>query len=153
MSGVILVLHLLICAALIVVVLLQRSEGGALGISGSQAGMSGMFSGRGQTGVLTRVTALLAMGFFATSITLTILAELGREAPTLVPGEPGLEGGVEGPLLPLDVPALPGDGRPTGPVQTPVAPPAAPAGESAPPAPAEPPQGGADQRPAVPAPQ
>jgi preprotein translocase subunit SecG len=72
MQTVILVIHLLIALGLIGTVLLQRSEGGALGI-GSGGGGS-LFTSRGVGNVLTRVTAFLAAGFFVTSITLTVLA-------------------------------------------------------------------------------
>jgi preprotein translocase subunit SecG len=73
MLTVILVIHLLIALALIGVVLLQRSEGGALGIGGGGGGGS-LFSARGVGNTLTRVTAILAVAFFITSITLTILS-------------------------------------------------------------------------------
>lgn len=69
---VILVIHIMIAAALIGVVLLQRSEGGALGIGGGGGG--GFLTGRGTANLLTRMTAMLAAGFFITSLTLTILA-------------------------------------------------------------------------------
>ena len=72
MITVVLVIHLLIAAALIGVVMLQRSEGGALGIGGGGAGS--LFSSRGAANALTRATAILAIGFFLTSITLTMLA-------------------------------------------------------------------------------
>lgn len=72
MEAVVLVVHLLIAAALVGVVLLQRSEGGALGMGG---GPSGFMSGRGTANLLTRTTAGLAAAFFVTSITLTLLAK------------------------------------------------------------------------------
>ena len=72
MTTVILVIHLLVAVALIGVVLLQRSEGGALGIGGGGAGS--LFTSRGAANVLTRTTAVLAVVFFITSVTLTILA-------------------------------------------------------------------------------
>lgn len=72
MTTVILVVHLLIAAALVGVVLLQRSEGGALGIGGGGAGS--LFSTRGAANALTRATAILAVAFFITSITLTVIA-------------------------------------------------------------------------------
>ena len=71
MQTVLIVIHLLIVAALIATVLLQRSEGGALGMGG---GSGGFFSGRGQANALTRATAILATLFFITSLALTILA-------------------------------------------------------------------------------
>jgi preprotein translocase subunit SecG len=72
MSTVLLVIHSLIALALIGVVLLQRSEGGALGIGGGGSG--GFMTGRGAANFLTRVTAGLAAGFFATSLLLSVIA-------------------------------------------------------------------------------
>jgi preprotein translocase subunit SecG len=72
MSTVLLVIHSLIALALIGVVLLQRSEGGALGIGGGGGG--GFMTGRGAANFLTRVTAGLAAAFFATSLLLSIIA-------------------------------------------------------------------------------
>jgi preprotein translocase subunit SecG len=77
MTTVLLVIHLMVAAALVGVVLLQKSEGGALGIGG---GGGGFLTGRGTANLLTRTTAGLAAAFFATSILLTILAS--RSAPT-----------------------------------------------------------------------
>ncbi|MBN9267926.1 MAG: preprotein translocase subunit SecG [Alphaproteobacteria bacterium 64-6] len=79
MATVLLVIHLMIAAALCAVVLLQRSEGGALGI-GSSGGAGGFMTGRGTANMLTRVTAGLAAAFFVTSITLTLLAQQSRRA-------------------------------------------------------------------------
>ena len=73
MLTVILVIHLIIALALIGVVLLQRSEGGALGI-GSGGGAGSLFSARGVGNTLTRTTAILALAFFVTSIALTVLS-------------------------------------------------------------------------------
>jgi preprotein translocase subunit SecG len=72
MQTVLLVIHLIIAVALIGVVLLQRSEGGALGIGGGGGGS--LFSARGLGNTLTRTTAILAVIFFLTSIGLTLLA-------------------------------------------------------------------------------
>jgi preprotein translocase subunit SecG len=74
MQNVLLVIHLLIALALIGTVMMQRSEGGALGIGGGGPGSGNLFSGRGVGNALTRATAILAVCFFATSIALTILA-------------------------------------------------------------------------------
>ena len=76
MQTVLIVIHMLIVVALIVTVLLQRSEGGALGIGGGGSGS--FFTGRGQASALTRATAILATLFFATSLGLTILASYNR---------------------------------------------------------------------------
>jgi len=72
MTTVLLILHLMIASALVGVVLLQRSEGGALGIGGGGGG--GFMSGRGAANFLTRVTGGLALAFFMTSLLLTLLA-------------------------------------------------------------------------------
>ncbi len=75
MQTVLIVIHLLVVIALIATVLLQRSEGGALGMGG---GSGGFFTGRGQANALTRATAILATLFFITSLSLTILASYTR---------------------------------------------------------------------------
>ena len=93
MTTILLILHLMIAAALVGVVLLQRSEGGALGIGGG----GGFMTGRGAANFLTRVTAGLAAAFFATSLALTLLATRPAgtrsifDAPASVPakGQPG----------------------------------------------------------------
>jgi len=76
MANVLLVAYLLIVLALIGVILIQRSEGGALGIGGGSGG--GMMTARGSANLLTRTTAILAALFFASAIGLTILSELDR---------------------------------------------------------------------------
>ncbi len=71
MQTVLLVVHLIVAVVLIGLVMLQRSEGGALGIGG---GSGNLFSSRGVGNTLTRATAILAACFFATSVALTMLA-------------------------------------------------------------------------------
>jgi preprotein translocase subunit SecG len=85
MITVVLVIHLMIAAALIGVVLLQKSEGGALGMGGG--GMAGFMSGRSTANLLTRTTAVLAAAFFATSIVLAYLAG-GTHAPSSIVDRP-----------------------------------------------------------------
>ncbi|CAN7549050.1 preprotein translocase subunit SecG [Mesorhizobium sp. LjRoot246] len=77
METVLIVIHLMVVLALVGVVLLQRSEGGGLGIGGG----SGFMTARGAANALTRATAILAAAFFATSLTLSIVARYG-EKPT-----------------------------------------------------------------------
>ena len=72
MQTVLLVIHLFVALALIGVILLQRSEGGALGIGG---GGGGFLTGRGTANLLTRTTAILAACFFLTSILLTLVSQ------------------------------------------------------------------------------
>jgi preprotein translocase subunit SecG len=84
MQHVIIVIHLMLVLALIGVVLLQKSEGGGLGIGGSGGG--GFMSSRGTTNMLTRTTAVLAGLFFVTSLVLSILAGLNRKPTSIIPG-------------------------------------------------------------------
>ena len=78
MQTVLLVIHLIVALALIGAVLLQRSEGGALGIGSGGGG--NLFSARGVGNALTRTTAILALCFFITSIGLTLIARHGGGA-------------------------------------------------------------------------
>lgn len=71
MENVILIVHLILAVCLIGVVLLQRSEGGGLGIGG---GGGGAISARGAATALGKVTWLFAILFIGTSIALTIIA-------------------------------------------------------------------------------
>jgi preprotein translocase subunit SecG len=72
MTAVLLIVHLFVTLALIGVVLIQRSEGGGLGIGSSQ-GMGSFMSGRGTANLLTRTTAILATVFMVLSLTLALL--------------------------------------------------------------------------------
>lgn len=74
MESVVLVIHLILALAIIGLVLLQRSEGGGLGIGGGNGGLGGFASARGTANALTKLTALCAAGFFITSLTLGVLA-------------------------------------------------------------------------------
>jgi preprotein translocase subunit SecG len=76
MTTVLLVIHLMIAVALVGVILLQKSEGGALGMGGG--GMSGFMTGRSTANLLTRTTAILAGVFFLTSILLAYFAGATR---------------------------------------------------------------------------
>src|SRR3546814_15553472 len=79
-----LVVHILLALALIGVILMQRSEGGALGIGG---GGGGFMSARGQANLLTRATAILATLFICTSIALAFLAR-SHSKPRPIPALP-----------------------------------------------------------------
>jgi preprotein translocase subunit SecG len=80
LSTVLLIIHLFVTLALIGVVLIQRSEGGGLGIGSSQ-GMGSFMSGRGTANLLTRTTAILAMIFMGLSLTLALMNR-GGVGPT-----------------------------------------------------------------------
>ena len=128
MTTFLLVVHALIALALVTVILLQRSEGGGLGIGGGTGG--GMVSVRGAANLLTRATTTLAVLFIGTSILLAVLAA-GKSKPKTVdtslvpvagapaaPAEAAPEGAPEGapdgalgalPVLP-GLPGAPADG-------------------------------------------
>ena len=98
MATVLLIIHSLIALALIGVVLLQRSEGGALGIGGGGGG--GFMNSRGTANMLTRATAILATGFFITSLMLSILAGWRPAGPTLInPGQSPTTVNPQGPTI------------------------------------------------------
>jgi preprotein translocase subunit SecG len=104
MISVVVAIHLMLVLAMIGVVLLQKSEGGGLVSS-----TSGFMTGRGTANVLTRTTALLAAGFFITSLILSLLAGHGRAPVSLIGGAPAQQeqapapgGGPAPPMAPLN---------------------------------------------------
>ncbi len=131
MQTIILVIHLMLAVALIGTVLLQKSEGGALGIGGG-GGMSGFMTGRSTANLLTRTTAILAGAFFATSVVLVILAAHRNEASSVI--EQTAPAGTA-PVAPAPAPPAPSaPGAPAAPAATPGAPqpPSAPGAPQAP---------------------
>ena len=136
MVTVLLVIHLFVTIALIGVVLIQRSEGGGLGIGGSQ-GMGAFMSGRGTANLLTRTTAILATLFMGLSLALALI----NRGTSGAGGHSILDLG-NGPVAPISVPApgkapppasgAPAPGpAPAAPVPAPAAP-ATPTGPSIP---------------------
>ena len=83
METLVLTIHILIAVALVAVILLQRSEGGGLGIGGSSSG-GGFMTARGTASLMTRATTFLAIGFFATTVVLAILAGYSNEPASIV---------------------------------------------------------------------
>jgi preprotein translocase subunit SecG len=144
MQTVLIVIHLMVVIALVGVVLLQRSEGGGLGIGGG----SGFMTARGAANALTRATGILAIAFFATSLTLSLLARYGEkpidilDQPPAAGGENGGQGGgVLDQLGGNDAATPPATGGTTPPTNDGAAtPPATDSGAATPPAtaPAEP---------------
>jgi preprotein translocase subunit SecG len=134
MQQVLIVIHLIIIVGLVGVILLQRSEGGALGGLSGGGGVSGFLTGRGQANVLTRTTAILGAAFFTTSLILAIIAGAHRAPKSILdnaapagataPATPSTGGGVLDQLKQLENQS-----------SAPAAPPAAPA-PAAPAAPA-----------------
>ena len=118
MTSVLLIVHLFVTLALIGLVLIQRSEGGGLGIGSSQ-GMGAFMGGRGTANLLTRTTAILGALFFALSLVLALLNR-GTNGPgrSLLDAPPP----IASPAVPP--PAIPGSGTATPPASAPVTPPA-----------------------------
>lgn len=105
MQTVLIVIHLMVVLALVGVVLLQRSEGGGLGIGGG----SGFMTARGAANALTRSTAFLGAAFFATSLLLSLLASYSEKPADILDKVPAAqqsgEGGVLKQLGGKDIPA------------------------------------------------
>ncbi len=105
MTTVLIVIHLILTISLVGMILIQRSEGGALGMGGG--GMGGFMTGRATANLLTRITAGLAAAFFVTSLALAIISNTNRETRSILdqpasqapaPDEPAKP---EGPSAPL----------------------------------------------------
>ncbi|WP_213772489.1 preprotein translocase subunit SecG [Bradyrhizobium sp. dw_78] len=99
MQTVVIVIHLMIVAVLIATVLLQKSEGGGLGMGGG----AGFMSSRGTANLLSRTTAILAAGFFVTSLFLSWLASYNR-VPTSILGTPASQSQPVGGATPVAPP-------------------------------------------------
>jgi preprotein translocase subunit SecG len=93
MQTVVIVIHLMIVATLIGAVLLQKSEGGGLGVGGG----AGFMSSRGTANLLTRTTAVLAVGFFLTSLVLSWLASYERKPSSIIDANPASQSQPAGP--------------------------------------------------------
>jgi preprotein translocase subunit SecG len=106
-----LAVHILVAIALVGVILLQKSEGGALGMGGG--GMSGFMTGRSTANLLTRVTAILAAAFMATSILLVVLHNRERVPHSIV--DQGAPIAPAAPLAPAPLPAQAPPAEPTQP--------------------------------------
>jgi preprotein translocase subunit SecG len=122
MQTVIIVIHLMVVLGLIGLVMLQKSEGGGLGMGG---GGGGFLTSRGTSNMLTRSTAILAAVFFVTSLLLSMLAGMSHR-PTSI-----FNTTTSGPAAPLSAPAQPKAPAAGGGTATPAAP-AAPAKPAAP---------------------
>ena len=97
MQAVAIVVHLMIVAVLIGAVLLQKSEGGGLGMGGG----AGFMSSRGTSNLLTRTTAILAAGFFVTSLYLAWSAGADRKPSSILGTPPATQtGGGAAPVAP-----------------------------------------------------
>src|SRR5258708_2671123 len=100
MQTVVIVVHLMIVATLIATVLLQKSEGGGLGVGGG----AGFMSSRGTANLLTRTTAVLAVGFFLTSLLLFWLASYDRQPRSIFDTNPASQSQPGGAATPVSPP-------------------------------------------------
>ena len=100
MQTVVIVVHLMLVAALIATVLLQKSEGGGLGMGGG----AGFMSSRGTANLLSRTTAVLAVGFFLTSLFLSWLASYDRKPSSIIGSDPASQSQPAGPATPISPP-------------------------------------------------
>jgi preprotein translocase subunit SecG len=100
MQTVVIVVHLMIVATLIAMVLLQKSEGGGLGVGGG----AGFMSSRGTANLLTRTTAILAVGFFLTSLLLSWLASYDRKPSSIIDVNPAPQSQPAGGATPVAPP-------------------------------------------------
>ena len=100
MQTVIIVIHLMIVATLIATVLLQKSEGGGLGVGGG----AGFMSSRGTANLLTRTTAVLAVGFFITSLLLSWIASYDRKPSSILGTPPTTQSQPAGGATPITPP-------------------------------------------------
>jgi preprotein translocase subunit SecG len=100
MQTVVIVVHLMIVATLIAMVLLQKSEGGGLGVGGG----AGFMSSRGTANLLTRTTAILAVGFFLTSLLLSWLASYDRKPNSIIDVNPAPQSQPAGGATPVAPP-------------------------------------------------
>jgi preprotein translocase subunit SecG len=96
MQTVAIVIHLMIVATLIGTVLLQKSEGGGLGAGGG----AGFMSSRGTANLLTRTTAILAFGFYLTSLFLSWYASYDRKPTSILDNSPASQSQPAGPATP-----------------------------------------------------
>ncbi len=107
MQAILLAVHLLIAVIMIGLILLQRSEGGALGIGGGGGG--GFMTGRATANFLTRATGILAALFFLTSMSLTLVST--KRTGPIVPQTPITSGAPSK----AGAPVKPGPAKPAGP--------------------------------------
>ncbi|MEM8800647.1 MAG: preprotein translocase subunit SecG [Pseudomonadota bacterium] len=115
MYNVVAVIHLLIIIAMVAVILLQRSEGGALGIGG---GPGGIMSARGAANVLSRATGILAALFLGTSILLAVLVAAsgrGGDVDSAIPEDNTVIEDLTTPRVPIESDPLPGASVPSDP--------------------------------------
>jgi len=108
MENIVLVIHVLLALGIVGLVLLQQGKGADAGASFGAGASQTMFGSQGSGNFLTRTTAILATGFFLTSVALAVFAkrqassegEVDLGIPTVVE-----QSSEQAPELPVTLPA------------------------------------------------
>lgn len=111
MEHVILVIHFIVTIGLIGLVLLQRSEGGGLGIGGGSGGMGSLAGAHTTANLLTKTTAILAVLFFITNLSLAYMAKIHNQPSSIIETISAQDGVPKAPVADAEeaAPAVSGD--------------------------------------------
>ena len=101
MADIVLAIHVLLALGLIVFILLQRSDGGALGGLGGGMSLSGIMGSQGSANVLTRITAIFAALFMVTSLILAVMESRSKENNSIIL-DSSVDSEINSPLIKID---------------------------------------------------
>ena len=101
MADIVLAIHVLLALGLIVFILLQRSDGGALGGLGGGMSLSGIMGSQGSANFLTRITAIFAALFMITSLILAIMESRSNEGNSIIL-DSSVDSEINSPLIKID---------------------------------------------------
>ena len=101
MADIVLAIHVLLALGLIVFILLQRSDGGALGGLGGGMSLSGIMGSQGSANFLTRITAIFAALFMVTSLILAVMESRSKENNSIIL-DSSVENEINSPLIKID---------------------------------------------------
>ncbi|MFL2682521.1 MAG: preprotein translocase subunit SecG [Alphaproteobacteria bacterium] len=101
MADIVLAIHVLLALGLIVFILLQRSDGGALGGLGGGMSLSGIMGSQGSANFLTRITAIFAALFMVTSLILAVMESRSKENNSIIL-DSSVDSEINSPLIKID---------------------------------------------------
>ena len=101
MADIVLAIHVLLALGLIVFILLQRSDGGALGGLGGGMSLSGIMGSQGSANFLTRITAIFAALFMVTSLILAVMESRSKEGNSIILDN-SVDSEINSPLIKID---------------------------------------------------
>ena len=101
MADIVLAIHVLLALGLIVFILLQRSDGGALGGIGGGMSLSGIMGNQGSANFLTRITAIFAALFMVTSLILAIMESRSNDEESSILND-AVDSEMEIPLIQIE---------------------------------------------------